>query len=170
MKYFIMDIRQIIKEEVYKMAKEGFFDGFNFEDEPYDGGHFDRTEFQGPAKKGAKVDIEDDGQEFVDLGDSKYEKKMDPEDFVSDLERANLRLPSDEKEVEDIQGKLDKKKQAKDSMAGMSLNEDKGKNYMSPQNLKNIMQGAEFLLTQIDADSAIEDWVEDKISKVAENM
>ncbi len=38
------------------------------------------------------------------------------------------------------------------------------------QNLKNIMQGAEYLLTQIDSDSEIEDWVEDKISKVAENM
>ena len=51
-----------------------------------------------------------------------------------------------------------------------TLKEDKDGNYMSPQNLKNIMQAAEFLLTQIDADSEIDDWVEDKISKVAENM
>lgn len=161
-----MDIKKIVQEEIVLLAKEGFFDDVDL----YDVGRFDSFEFKGPAKKVAKTDIEKTGQKFQDLGDSKYEKKMDTDEFVSDLERANLRLPSDEKEIEDIQKGLDNKKAQRDSLKGFSMNEGRGKNYMSPQNLKNIMQGAEYLLTQIDSDSEIEDWVEDKISKVAENM
>lgn len=119
-------IVKIIQEEIESLAKEGFFDS-DFGDDyvDYDGGDFDRTEFDGPAKNTAKTDIEGSGEEFVDLGDSEHEKNMDPEDFKSDLERANLRLPSDEKEVAKIQKDLDAKKKARSSMRGFSLNEEK---------------------------------------------
>ena len=51
---------------------------------------FDRNEFMGAARKAAMQDI---GDEFVPLGSSRFEKKMDTDEFISDLERQNLGLP-----------------------------------------------------------------------------
>ena len=51
----------------------------------------------GAARKAAMQDI---GDEFLPLGSSRFEKKMDTDEFISDLERQNLGLPNDEKELE----------------------------------------------------------------------
>ena len=63
--------------------------------------YFDDMEFDNDAMKAAMSDMEDSGEEFEELGASKFEK--DPkfkEKFKSALNRANLELPSDEEEVE----------------------------------------------------------------------
>ena len=114
-------ISKIIKEEITQLIKEGYFDDMNMD--TYDGGEFDRMEFDGDAKDTAVNDFEDDGIEFTDLGDSKFEKGMDVDEFKSNLEKANLRLPSDEKETKKIAGDLERKMQMKKSMGNFSLNE-----------------------------------------------
>ena len=63
--------------------------------------YFDDMEFDNDAMKAAMSDMEASGEEFEELGASKFEK--DPkfaEKFKSALNRANLELPSDEEEVE----------------------------------------------------------------------
>lgn len=63
--------------------------------------YFDELEFDDKAMKAAMSDMEASGEEFEELGASKFEK--DPkfkEKFKSALNRANLELPSDEEEVE----------------------------------------------------------------------
>ena len=63
--------------------------------------YFDELEFDDAAMKAAMSDMEASGEEFEELGASKFEK--DPkfaEKFKSALNRANLELPSDEEEVE----------------------------------------------------------------------
>lgn len=90
------------------------------EDEiPYDWQDFDAFDFKNSAKDAAAADIADEfGEEIPELG-----SEEDAEEFVSDLERANLRLPSDEEELEKIQQMMDKKKAEKQSMGSFSLNE-----------------------------------------------
>ena len=63
--------------------------------------YFDDMEFDNDAMKAAMSDMEASGEEFEELGASKFEK--DPkfaEKFKSALNRVNLELPSDEEEVE----------------------------------------------------------------------
>jgi hypothetical protein len=63
--------------------------------------YFDDMEFDNDAMKAAMSDMKASGEEFEELGASKFEK--DPkfaEKFKSALNRANLELPSDEEEVE----------------------------------------------------------------------
>lgn len=65
--------------------------------------YFDDMEFDNDAMKAAMSDMEASGEEFEELGASKFEK--DPkfaEKFKSALNRANLELPSDEEEVEKL--------------------------------------------------------------------
>lgn len=47
---------------------------------------FDANEFSGEAMKAAKSDIENSGEKFVPLGKSKFEKKMNINDMMADLE------------------------------------------------------------------------------------
>ena len=65
--------------------------------------YFDDMEFDNDAMKAAMSDMEASGEEFEELGASKFEK--DPkfaEKFKSALNRVNLELPSDEEEVEKL--------------------------------------------------------------------
>ena len=81
---------------------------------------FDRNEFMGAARKAAMQDI---GDEFVPLGKSKFEKGMDTDEFISDLERQNLGLPNDEKELEKLAKSLDTKKKHEKAFGAGSINE-----------------------------------------------
>jgi hypothetical protein len=63
--------------------------------------NFDEFEFDDEAMKAAKSDISNSGEDFEELGHNKFEKGADFKDkFKSDLNRANLELPSDEEEIE----------------------------------------------------------------------
>jgi len=74
--------------------------------------YFDELEFDDAAMKAAMSDIKSSGEEFEDLGASKFEK--DPkftEKFKAALNRANLELPSDEEEVEKLAQMMKKRKE-----------------------------------------------------------
>lgn len=62
------------------------------------------------------------------------------------------------------------KKIIKSIIAENLFEEDKDGNYMSIQNLHTIKRNAEFLLSKLDKNSPVEDWIEDKISKSTESM
>ena len=49
---------------------------------------FDSKEMMGVAKQAAMQDIKSSGEEFVDLGKSKFEKDLSIEDMINDLENA----------------------------------------------------------------------------------
>jgi len=179
------ELKKVIHQEVMKeFSKEEITENdFDFSEEnndevPEEYQEFDAFEFHGSAKDAAKEDIEKEGGSFEDIGKSKFEKGKTEKDFANDLSTTNLRLPSEEKEIEKIQKDLDKNKDQNKSLKDLgtkmngptiSLNEDDD-NYMTPQNLRNIESDAKYLLTKIDSKSNIDDWVEDKISKVSENM
>lgn len=85
---------------------------------PYEYQDFDALDFKTTAKSAAAQDIED---EFGTPMDSISDEEQ--ESMSSDLERANLRLPSDEDELAKLKSILDKKAAAKKSMGAFSLNE-----------------------------------------------
>jgi len=105
-------LRKAIKKQLSEM------------DIPHSYQSFDTDEFETVAKQGAKAGIEDSGEDFVDLGDSSHESGMNTDEFTSDLEMANLQLPSDEEMLNTVQKNLDKKNAAIQSMRGFSLNEE----------------------------------------------
>lgn len=180
------EFQELIRQEIRKLIKEEPITemDFGFEDQdekPYEGGDFDDVDFHTSAKDAAKKDIEDEGGSFEDIGTNKYEKGKTEKDFAEKVKVANLRLPSQEAEIEKISKGMETNKKEKEKLnkvgskfggTNISLNEDgeEGENYMTPQNLNNIKGDAEYLLTKIDSKGKIEDWIEDKISKVAENM
>lgn len=86
-------LREIIKRVLSERFQDDDLGAFS--------GDFDEFDFDDAAMQAAKKDIEASGEEFEDLGKSKFEKKADfKKKFKSDLKRANLDLPSDEQEVE----------------------------------------------------------------------
>ena len=98
-----------LRNYIFKKLQESYFDDLEFDDE---------------AMKAAMSDINASGEEFEELGASKFEK--DPkfkEKFTAALNRANLELPSDEAEVEHYAKLLKKRKAQEDSFGVGSLNE-----------------------------------------------
>jgi len=89
------------------------------EDEvPHEYQDFDAVDFKTTAKSAAAQDIEDYfGEPMDDISDEEEES------LSGDLERANLRLPSDEEELQKLKNILAKKAAAKKSMGAFSLNE-----------------------------------------------
>lgn len=86
--------------------------------------YFDELEFDDKAMKAAMSDINASGEEFEELGASKFEK--DPkfkEKFKSALNRANLELPSDEEEVENLAQMMKNRKSHEEKFGVGSLNE-----------------------------------------------
>lgn len=101
-----------IRNAVRKSLMEKYFD------------EFDEFEFDTSAKEAAKKDIESSGEEFEELGSSKFEK--DPEfkkKFKSALKQANLGLSSDEEEVERLAQSIKKKKEHEKKFGAGSMNE-----------------------------------------------
>lgn len=86
-------LREIIKRVLNERFQDDDLGAFS--------GDFDEFDFDDAAMQAAKRDIEASGEEFEELGKSKFEKNNDfKKKFKSDLKRANLNLPSDEEEVE----------------------------------------------------------------------
>lgn len=108
----------MLKELKSKPIKENF----NEDDDVlgiFNGG-FDADEFKGPAMKAAMQDM---GKDFVPLGKSKFEKGMDTDEFVADLNRQNLNLPKDKEERTRLQKTLDTKKAHEKKFGAGTLNE-----------------------------------------------
>jgi hypothetical protein len=86
--------------------------------------YFDDMEFDNDAMKAAMSDIEASGEEFEELGASKFEKSPKfAEKFKSDLNRANLELPSDEEEVERLAQMVKSRNDHESRFGKGSLNE-----------------------------------------------
>jgi len=104
------DIRKVIK---------------GFLKEKYEGGHFDEFEFDNNAKQAAIADIKGSGEDFEELGTSKFEKDPEfKEKFKSALKQTNLGLSSDEKEVERLAQAIKNKKSHEKKFGVGSMNEN----------------------------------------------
>lgn len=83
-------------------------------------GDFDPNEFGGEAMRAAMQDI---GSEFEPLGQNRFEKNLNPDEFVADLKRQNLNLPNDQKELGDIEKTMAKKRAHEKMFGAGTLNE-----------------------------------------------
>lgn len=83
-------------------------------------GDFDPNEFGGEAMIAAMQDI---GSEFEPLGKSRFEKNINPDEFIDDLKRQNLNLPNDKKELGDIEKTMAKKRAHEKMFGAGTLNE-----------------------------------------------
>lgn len=100
----------ILKEEKLKIEKAlQEIEDFNGENIPDHWQEFDEFEFSTSAKDAAISDIENDPEagEFSEIGDNEFEKGMDVKDFTAPVNAANLKLPNQEKEIENLKKKLD---------------------------------------------------------------
>lgn len=120
------DFQKLIRESILKEMKSNPIKE-NFDDDDYNlgsySGNFDPNEFDGAAMRAAMADIQDDGDEFVPLGKSKFEKNLDPNEFKADLQRQNLNLNSDKAEREKLQKSIDAKKKHEKIFGVGTLNE-----------------------------------------------
>lgn len=118
-------IKNILKESHNqgKLNEDIFGYGDDDEDLGAYSSDFDKDEFMGDAMKAAMQDI---GSEFEPLGKSKFEKNLDPKEFISDLERQNLNLPSDKAERNKLQKAIDTKKKHEKMFGAGSMNEEEG--------------------------------------------
>lgn len=120
-------IKNILKES-HNQGKinEDFGEDFGMDDDEDDNlgmfsGDFNPEEFKGPAMKAAKQDI---GSDFEPLGQSKFEKNLDQDEFISDLQRQNLNLKSDKAERNKLKAAIDKKKKHEKMFGAGSMNEE----------------------------------------------
>lgn len=88
-----------IRKHIQQFLKENYDDISYWSD-------FDRNEFGGDAMRAAMSDMKDDGMEVEPLGKSRFEKDLDAEEMIQDLENAKLGLPSDSKKLKAIQKKI----------------------------------------------------------------
>lgn len=82
---------------------------------------FDSEEFDNEAMAAAMADI---GKDFIPLGKSEFEKNLNTDEFKKDLERMNLNLPSDEKEISSIEAMMKKRREQESRFGKGSLNEN----------------------------------------------
>ena len=109
---------------VKKPLKENIDDDF-FDDIPDDYTEFDSLEFKTNAKNAAIEDIEKEfgKNTFQDIGKNKYEKGKTEKEFSDEVDRANLDLPSDKKELERIKKMQSDKEDHENKFGKGSLNE-----------------------------------------------
>lgn len=113
-------LRTIVRQALQEGKLNELFDD---EDENLGtyGGDFSRDEFKGDAMRAAMSDM---GDEFTPLGKSQFEKGLDPEEFMSDLERQNLNLPNDKAERQRLKSTIDAKKKHEKIFGAGSMNEE----------------------------------------------
>lgn len=110
--------RALVRQALQEGKLNEMFD--DEEDMGIYGGDFNRDEFKGDAMRAAMSDMGDD---FTPLGKSQFEKGMDPEEFMSDLERQNLNLPNDKAERDRLKKTMDTKNKHEKMFGSGSLNE-----------------------------------------------
>ncbi len=99
------------KNKIESIIKE--MDDYDGSDIPDSWKEFDDFDFHSSAKDAAIADINADPEsdDFQEIGDSDFEKGMDEKGFAEPIKLANMQLPNQEKEVDNIQKKLDFEKQ-----------------------------------------------------------
>lgn len=114
MKVTKSELKNIIKEQALKLKRiselkeerellnKQINEHFDDEELPDMYTHFDPDEFSGDAMKAAQHDIEASGEKFTPLGQHKYEKGMNPDEFKANISRAQLDLPNDKKHLDNI--------------------------------------------------------------------
>lgn len=116
------EFRNFIRKTITEQAKSQQLNERYDDDENLGiySGDFDPNEFGGEAMRAAMQDI---GSEFEPLGKSRFEKNLNPDEFVADLKRQNLNLPNDKKELGDIEKTMAKKKAHEKMFGAGTLNE-----------------------------------------------
>lgn len=119
-------MENLSEEEFRKIVRKTIKERYEDDDDlGIYGGGFDEFEFDNDAMRAAKADIEASGEEFEELGKSKFEK--DPkfkEKFKSSVKQANLNLPSDDEEIARLANVIKQKKAHEKQFGAGSLNED----------------------------------------------
>lgn len=104
--------KEQIREEIQKLLYENYGNLGIWSD-------FDRNKMNGEAMRAAMQDMKSAGEEFTPLGKSKFDKDLNIEDMISDLELAKLNLPKDSKKMNVLQHQINHLKR----MGAGSLNE-----------------------------------------------
>ncbi len=118
-------MKNLSEEEVRNIIRKTLQERYEDDDLGIYGDNFDEFEFDNDAMRAAKADIESSGEEFEDLGRSKFEK--DPkfkEKFKSAVKQANLNLPSDDEEITRLASVIKQKKAHEKQFGVGSLNEE----------------------------------------------
>ncbi len=116
------EFRNFIRKTITEQAKSQQLNERYDDDENLGiySGEFDPNEFGGEAMRAAMQDI---GSEFEPLGQNRFEKNLNPDEFVADLKRQNLNLPNDQKELGDIEKTMTKKRAHEKMFGAGTLNE-----------------------------------------------
>lgn len=116
------EFRNFIRKTITEQAKSQQLNERYDDDENLGiySGEFDPNEFGGEAMRAAMQDI---GSEFEPLGQNRFEKNLNPDEFVADLKRQNLNLPNDQKELGDIEKTMAKKRAHEKMFGAGTLNE-----------------------------------------------
>lgn len=119
------------------------------------GGDFNRDEFQGDAMKAAMSDM---GDEFTPLGKSQFDKNINPEEFMSDLERQNLNLPNDKAERHRLKSAMDAKNKHEKIFGAGSMNEESEVNidehHFDMKSIYNYFKDAFYSLSDMGPEAA----------------
>jgi len=111
---------------------------------------FDSKEMMGSAKQAAMQDIKNSGDKFVDLGDSKFEKDLDVDSMIADLEAAkNGKTGNSLKQIEKQLNQLKR-------FGSGSLNEEEENTeyVFDTKNLYSFLKDAFFQLKEVDYSEA----------------
>lgn len=109
-------MKNLSEEELRKIVRKSLQERYN--DDDNDLGSFDEFEFEGPAKEFAQRDIEASGEDFEELGASKFEKAPKfKEKFKAAINK------SDDQEIEHLANVINKKKEHEKSFGVGSMNE-----------------------------------------------
>ena len=150
---------QKLKEFIKKIISEDYFD--DDDDLGSFSGEFDPLEFKGAAMKAAKKDI---GKEFEPLGKSRFEKKLNTDEFTKDLQRQNLNLSKDKKELSKIKGALDKRYKHEKQFGVGSMNEIDAVN-TSEKEYENVL--ADKMFTDLSQEFYVPEKDQEHISNIA---
>lgn len=99
-------------------------------------------------------------------------EELDPEDLFGDASIAALKDIGDEYGEDEIApfGSMENPKKFVKDVTKKRLREDADGSYMTHQNLNLINDTTKMLIDRLPKDIQLDDWVEDKISKMAESI
>jgi hypothetical protein len=153
-------LRLLIREQIEKLFEEW-----------YDDNSFEMSDIESilggsPEELAAFEDMKEDPSFTEPIKNPDYKER-------GKLAGALINKDSEEniKDVEDYENFKKKQKQMKDFSFNESTGIEEGSdgNYMTPQNIESMYKGIEEIKDKIDYNN-VPDWVQDKISKMTENI